>query len=184
MWHQSSYLGDGDTLTSMRTVVVGTRPPELAALIDARRAKGLDLFDELWNGDLHMNPAPHARHGDLDFQLPQILGPLAKAKGLFGKGVFNLGVADNYRVPDLGFTRGRINETYVATAALVIEIVSPGDETFDKLPHYEEFGVEEVIVVDPESRSVQIYRGTQQTDTSMVLGISAAWLTAQLDWPD
>jgi Uma2 family endonuclease len=171
-------------LAVMRTVIVGTRPAELDALIASRRARGLDLYDEVWKGDYHMNPAPHARHGDLDFQLPQILGPLARSKGLFGKGIFNLGTSTNYRVPDVGFTATRVSESFVPTAALVIEIVSPGDESFDKLPHYAEFGVEEVIIIDPDTRSVRIFRGTDEVDTSTVLGFTAAWLTEQLDWPD
>lgn len=91
---------------------------------------------------------------------------------------------DSYRVPDLGSTRSRINEASVHTAALVIDIVSSGDETFEQLPHYAEFGVDEVIVVDPDSRSVRVFRGTEEVVASEVLGISAAWLAAQLDWPD
>jgi Uma2 family endonuclease len=168
----------------MRTVVVGTRPPELDALIAKRRAQGLDLFDELWNGEYHMNPAPHSRHGDLDFQLPILLAQLAKERGLFSKGVFNLGTTENYRVPDLGFTRDRTNDTYVATAVLVIEIVSPGDETFEKLPHYRDCGVEEVVVIDPLSTTVRIFRGLVEVDESTVLGFTASWLSSQLDWPE
>jgi Uma2 family endonuclease len=167
----------------MRTVVVGTRPPELDALIVKRRAQGLDLFDEIWNGVYHMNPAPHSRHGDLDFQLPQILGPVAAARGLFGKGVFNLGVPDNYRVPDLGFTRDRTNAPFLSTAALVVEIVSPDDESFEKLPHYAECGVDEVVIVDPLARTVRIFRSLEECAESEVLGITAMWLAAQLDWP-
>jgi hypothetical protein len=67
----------------MRTVVVGTRPPELDALIARCREQGLDLFDELWNGEYHMNPAPHPRHGAVDHQVAALLFSIAKSKGLF-----------------------------------------------------------------------------------------------------
>ncbi len=164
--------------------MVGTRPPEIDALIAQRRARGLDLFDELWNGDYHMNPAPHPRHGEIDHQLVAVLYTLAKELSLVPLSVFNLGTADNYRVPDLGYCRSRPDSVFVPTAATVIEIVSPGDETFDKLPHYAEFGVDEVIVVDPETHTVRVFRGLDEVPDSNVLGITAQWLAAQLDWPD
>jgi Uma2 family endonuclease len=40
------------------------------------------------------------------------------------------------------------------TAALVVEIVSPGDETWEKLPFYAAHHVDEVLIVDPQERSV------------------------------
>jgi Uma2 family endonuclease len=42
-------------------------------------------------------------------------------------------------------------------AELVIEVLSPGDETYDKLPFYAAFGVKEVLVVDPDSRAVELF---------------------------
>ncbi len=169
----------------MRTVVVGTRPPEIDALIAQRRARGLDLFDELWNGDYHMNPAPHPRHGRVDRQLSRVLDPIAEAIGLVPVSAFNLGSSENYRVPDSGYLNPTVTgEVFVPTAAVVIEIVSPGDETFEKLPHYAEFGVTEVIVADPEAHTVRVFRGLQEVHDSAVLGITAQWLAAQVAWPD
>src|SRR4051812_19653101 len=40
----------------VKTVVLGPRPAELEVLVEQRRARGLDLFDELWEGALHMAP--------------------------------------------------------------------------------------------------------------------------------
>jgi hypothetical protein len=93
----------------MRTIVVGDRPPLLAQLIAERAAKGQDLFDEVWNGEYHM-------------RVP--LGP------------FNLGALNDYRVPDAGYVTQVPTDTFVATAAVVVEIVSPGDETFEKFDFY------------------------------------------------
>ena len=53
----------------MRTVVLGERPPELDALIARRRSLGLDTFDEVWEGDYHMNPTPPGPHSWIDQQL-------------------------------------------------------------------------------------------------------------------
>jgi Uma2 family endonuclease len=38
---------------------------------------------------------------------------------------------------------------------LVIEIVCPGDETWAKLSFYAKHGVEELVIIDPETRAVQ-----------------------------
>ena len=169
----------------MRTVVVGTRPPELLALMTRRRDLGLDTFDEVWNGEYHMNPAPHSRHGRVDRQVTRALDPMAERLGLIPTSPFNLGVADNYRVPDGGYLRPPApNDVYVPTAAVVVEIISPDDETLDKLPHYEAFGVDEVVVVDCDRRVVRIFRGLVEVDHSAVLGISTSWLEQQITWPE
>jgi hypothetical protein len=51
-------------------------------------------------------------------------------------GIFNLGEPDDYRVPDGGLFRPGPDELYVPTAELVVEIVSPGDESGQKLGFY------------------------------------------------
>jgi Uma2 family endonuclease len=173
----------------MRTVVVGIRPPELDALIARRAALGLDRFDEVWKGDYHMNPAPHSRHARLDAQLAAILHPYGRAAGLTGLGQFNLGVADDYRVPDHGFTATPPDEVFVATAAVVVEIVSPGDESYEKLGFYAERGVRSVIIVDDAERRVRIFAlddastTLHEADACPVLGITVAELVAAIDWP-
>jgi len=40
-------------------------------------------------------------------------------------------------------------------ALLVVEIRSPGDETFDKLPFYERMGVAEMLVIDRDSKALR-----------------------------
>lgn len=171
----------------MRTVVVGTRPPELDALIARRAALGLDRFDEVWNGDHHMNPAPHSRHARLDTQLAILLERYGRAAGLTGLGQFNLGEPDDYRVPDRGFTETPPDEVFVATAAVVVEIASPGDESYEKLGFYAERGVCSLIIVDGAERRVRIFQladGTLvEADRCEVLGITVAELVAAIDWP-
>jgi hypothetical protein len=44
--------------------------------------------------------------------------------------------------------------TWFATAALTVEIVSRGDETLDKLPLYAAHQVDELLIVDPDKRTV------------------------------
>jgi len=113
----------------MKTVVLGPRPEELESLIRRRQALGLDLFDEVWEGTYHVAPAAHPAHGYVDHNLAVILDPYARAAGLVATGPFNLGTADDYRVPDHGYHRRLPDGVWVSTAAVVVEVVSPDDET-------------------------------------------------------
>lgn len=73
-----------------------------------------------------------------------------------GTGPFNLGRPDDFRVPGGGYHRGRPTGTFLATAAVVVEVVSPGDETFDKFDFYAGRDVEEIVLADPQRRVVRI----------------------------
>lgn len=139
----------------MLTLVLDPQPAELDALLERRRRLGLDRHDEIWEGVLHMNPGPHGRHHRISQQLAELLGPPATAAGLLpAMGDFNLGTEEDYRIPDGGVHRPGPDELYYATAAIVVEIVSPDDETQDKLPFYAAHDVDEVLIVDPQKRSV------------------------------
>ena len=179
----------GRTIGVVKTVVLGPRPAELEALIARRHALGIDLFDELWEGSYHVAPAPSAGHAFLDNVLAVLLHPYAQAAGLTGTGPFNLGGPDNYRVPDRGYHRGQPTGTWVPTAAIVVEIVSPDDETYEKFVFYAEYGVEEILVADPSARSVTIWRRTPEgtyteNSASSSLGITMARLAAEIAWPE
>jgi Uma2 family endonuclease len=73
------------------------------------------------------------------------------------------------------------------TAALVIEIVSPGDESWEKLPFYAAHDVDEVLIVDPQERSVSwlaLEAGEYRPiERSGLIDLGAQGLTEQLDWP-
>jgi Uma2 family endonuclease len=173
---------------AMRTVVLGPRPAELEALVERRRALGQDLYDEVWEGEYHMAPAPHPWHGYLDQRLAVILEDLAGPSGLIVTGPFNLGAKDNFRVPDRGLHRKLPSTTFVPTAALVVEIVSPHDETWAKLGFYAEHGVDELLIVDPETRSVTwLDRGDDgylEVADSRLLGVPVAQVADAIAWPD
>ncbi|HUJ67457.1 MAG TPA: Uma2 family endonuclease [Acidimicrobiales bacterium] len=171
----------------MRTVVLGPPPPELDALIARRRSLGLDTHDEVWKGEYHMAPAAHASHGWLDDQLAVLLHPLARAAGLGGTGPFNLGQPDDFRVPDRGLHRQRPHALWVPTAAVVIEIESPDDETCDKLDFYADHGVDELLIVSAEARSVTWLVLTdgryQKVEESRLLGPESGTLADRIEWP-
>jgi len=171
----------------VRTVILGPPPPEVEELIRSRRRTGADRFDEVWEGDLHMNPAPRIDHGDVAVQLTARMLPLARRRGLRVTDGFNLGVADDFRIPDAGVHRERQHAVYVPTAALVVEVLSRGDETYEKLPFYATHGVDEVVIADPAGRTLVWLRLVDgaylETEHSTVLDVAAAELAAQIDWP-
>jgi Uma2 family endonuclease len=173
----------------MPTLVHDPQPAELAALIARRQRLGQDLFDEVWEGVLHMNPAPAGGHGQIEKQLVLILAPLAERAGLECTGQFNVGESEaDYRVPDLGLHRDWTDRVWYPAAALVVEIVSPGDESYRKFDFYASHGVEEVVIVDPADRAVHSFvlagEGRYEpAERSGLLEVGAAELAQQLDWP-
>ena len=171
----------------MPTLVRDPQPAEFEALLERRRRLGQDLFDEVWEGVVHMNPAPHSQHGRLEWQLAGILGPLAAVAGLRALGQFNLGEEGDYRVPDGALVRPGPDAVYLPTAALVLEIVSPGDESWGKLGFYAAHGVEELLIIDPQQKTVSwmgLERGEyKHVKRSRLIEVGAAGLAEQIDWP-
>jgi Uma2 family endonuclease len=171
----------------MTTVVLGERPTELQQIIERRQRLGQDRFDEVWEGVYHMSPAPGGPHGSVDKQLGLLLGPLASAARLEGTTAFNLGGPDDFRVPDGGYHREPPLATFFNTAAIVVEVVSPDDESYQKFGFYAAHGVDELIYADPQQRSVRIWRLREgeyaETGASALLGVTAEQLIADIDWP-
>lgn len=162
-------------------------PVEVAELIERRRRLGQDLYDEIWEGVLHMNPAPAGRHGEIEQQLTMILRPLGLAAGLRSTGTFNLGHEDDFRVPDMGLHREFSDRVWYDTVALAVEIVSPGDETDAKFDFYAAHAVDELLVVDPQDTPVQWYALENgryaQVDASRLIDAGPEALARRIDWP-
>jgi Uma2 family endonuclease len=171
----------------MPTLVRDPQPAEFKALLERRRRLGQDLFDEVWEGVLHMNPAPSGRHARIEAQLLASLRAPAAAAGLTVVGQFNLGDDEHdYRVPDGGLHREFTDRVFYPAAALVIEIVSPGDESWGKLDFYASHGVEEVLIVDPHEKTVS-WLGLDGAEykhlkRSRVIELGKADLAEQIDW--
>ncbi len=140
-----------------------------AALLAERQRLGLDRFDEMWEGELHMVPPPSAEHSRIGTELVAALFHVAEAAGLrlsYETGVFDPNAAGNtnYRTPDLVVfdDAARSERGVEGRARLVVEIRSPGDESLEKLTYYESVGVLEVILIDRDSKSVRRWAASDQ----------------------
>jgi len=155
-------------------------------LLEDRRRKGVDRWDEMWAGVLHMVPPPSDRHQDVSAELFLVLAPLAKARGLvtrFETGVFRPGVGDDYRIPDQTYSRPELLTLrgIDGPADLVVEIRSPNDETDQKLPWYAALGVREVLVLDPTTLSVALHRGGGPVEPDKQGGVRSDVLGARFE---
>lgn len=160
----------GRTIGPMRAVLLEVPEGELTR----RRRLGLDRHDEMWEGVLHMAPAPSDEHQRVADELIAFLLPLLRRtrRGILRSGINVFGgkdQPDDYRIPDLTFVAaGReqiLRDEGVRGGApdAVIEIRSPGDETYEKLPFFAAVGVREVIVIGRDNKVPEVFRlaGTQ-----------------------
>jgi Uma2 family endonuclease len=124
----------------------------------------------------------------VDQQLAELLGAPARQAGLTPTGPFNLGEDEtDYRVPDRGLHRDWVDRIWYPTATLVVEIVSRGDETWEKLGFFAAHVVDEVLIVDPAKRKVDWLGLTsgryQPIAVSGLIELAPGTLAARIDWP-
>ncbi len=160
--------------------------PDVAAW---RKRTGADKWDEMWDGVLHMPPMPNRFHQDLEWALEAFLR-FYWARPHLAKVYHQINVAspggwpNDYRVPDLVLlTAERFdidhNEYFEGAPDAVVEIHSPGDEAYEKLPFYARLGVPEVWIIDRDTCQPEIYllkrgRYRKQTPTK------AGWIRSPL----
>lgn len=103
-------------------------------------------------------------------------------------GEFNLGESEHdFRIPDGGLHRPGAAGVWLHTAALVVEIISPDDESWQKLGFCAEHHVEEVLFVDPAERTVTwlaLHDGEYEPiRQSGLIALGPAEVAEQIDWP-
>lgn len=144
--------------------VMSSLLPDVQAI---RKQTGADRWDEMWEGVLHMPPMPNRDHQDLEFCLESYLrfywAPTCQGKVYHQINLAAIGGWPNsYRIPDLllllpqRFAIDR-NEYFEGAPDVVVEIHSPGDEAYEKLPFYRDLGVPEVWVIHRDSRVPEIH---------------------------
>jgi len=145
--------------------VLHLREEELAE----RRSKGLDRWDEMWEGVLHMTPTPNVEHQRIVTEVVVFLRPHLRNTGrgtlIAGINVFReASAAADYRIPDLTFVAAgreqllQVDGVRGGAPDAVIEIRSSGDETSEKLPFYAALGITEVIVCHCDTKEPEIFR--------------------------
>jgi Uma2 family endonuclease len=138
--------------------------------LEERKNSDAAQWDEMWDGVLHMPPMPNGMHQDFALDLASYLKRhWAKPRGGRVRQEVNLTAPEdedhwthNYRIPDLVLVdRVRLgidkNEYMAGAPLVVVEIKSPGDETYDKFPFYAGLGVSEVWVFDRDTRTPELY---------------------------
>jgi Uma2 family endonuclease len=138
-------------------------------LIEERRARGADRFDEVWQGTYIMAPAPNDEHQDVVGGLIEVFRTVVDRRGL-GKTrpAINL-AADpeqwerDYRVPDLvvfltGSTAVCHGVFWSGPPDFLVEITSPFDKTRDKLDFYSRLRVRELLIVDRDPWQLELHR--------------------------
>lgn len=121
---------------------------------------------ELWDGEVIVTPAPTPQHQEISMRLERRLVDFVAAHHL-GK-VYHAPldvILAEYRVvqPDILFIANDnlsiIQDRVRGVPDLVVEIVSPGTwhlDRLDKRALYEQYGVREYWIVDPEAATVEV----------------------------
>lgn len=138
------------------------------AIIEERRRLGIDTYDEVWDGGYHVNPYPLLEHQRLCTDLLVQVAPwLSGDRGRLMLGINIIDAAagwDDYRCPDLVFIAEarlqRLSREGMRGEGpdAAFEIRSPGDDTYRKLPFYAALGVREVVVIDRDTKRVEVFR--------------------------
>jgi Uma2 family endonuclease len=144
--------------------------PQLSReLIAERRARGLDRWDEVWDGDYVVMTQPNDEHQELVAGWTSILYEVVQRANR-GKVRPGVNVSDrrrnwrrNYRCPDVVVY---LNENpaenhdvfWYGGPDLAVEVLSPGDRTREKLGFYARVGTREVLLVDRDPWSLELYR--------------------------
>jgi Uma2 family endonuclease len=141
-------------------------PPSLLAW---REQTDQSRFDEVWEGVLHMGPSPTIDHQDFEGSFEAWLRLRWVRRGL-GRVFSNCnvarpGIADwkqDYRIPDLvlltpGGKARNMKTHFEGGPTVVVEIYSPQDESYDKLPFYFAIDVEEVWIIHCDTKLPEIF---------------------------
>lgn len=138
-------------------------------LIHERQANGADRYDEVWDGVYVMSPIANNQHQWLASRITTIIGNVIESQDR-GQVFAATNVTDqqtdwvqNYRVPDVAVF---LNENpaedrgthWFGGPDFAVEIVSPGDRSREKLEFYAATGTRELLILDRNPWSLELYR--------------------------
>jgi Uma2 family endonuclease len=144
--------------------------PDIAReLIRERQQRGIDAYDEVWDGVYVMPSVPSLAHQKLvhtlEVSLDAVVVQPGKGEVYPGANVSDrpTGWKENFRVPDVVvvLTGGRAvdRDTYLYGGPdFLVEIQTPGDATDAKIPFYSAIQVRELLIVHRDTRVLRLYR--------------------------
>ena len=122
---------------------------------------------ELWNGEIIMSPAPCPEHQEIVLNFARRLQDFA-SRGKLGKTFISpLDVVLSRRrvvQPDVFYVAkarlGIVKDYIDGVPDLAMEVISEGSwqrDRIEKKALYEQFGLKEYWIVDPDSRAIEVY---------------------------
>ena len=149
--------------------------------IAERQATGADRYDEVWEGVYMMAPMPNLEHQNIAMGISNILYGLFDAANL-GETFAGCNVSSrrvnwkqDFRCPDVALYLNdtdaeRFDAFWFGGPDFAVEICSPDDRTHDKLVFYAKINTRELLIIDRDPWSLELYRladeGLQLVDKS------------------
>jgi Uma2 family endonuclease len=150
-----------------------------------------NLPTELWDGEIIMSAAPRPKHQAIVFNLAEIVKGHVKPRRLGQVFVSPLDVVLGTRravQPDIVFVSAArtsiITETCLrGVPDLLVEVISDGTwrrDRVDKKALYEQSGVSEYWIIDPDSRLIEVFALAEGTYRLHARGSGAETVTSHL----
>lgn len=148
-------------------------PEEARAFVRQRQARGVDTYDEVWEGVYVVPPLARLPHQDLVTGLSSIAFTVITLEGR-GQAEAGANVSDrragwehNFRDPDVVvvLNGGRAVDCgthWLGGPDFLAEVQSPGDETDEKIPFYSQIQVQELLIIHRDTRQMRLYRHNGQ----------------------
>jgi len=161
--------GPAGNHTGMATATLSrSKPRRLWTYTELRVARPeTNQPTELWHGEIVIAPAPSPGHQSVIFRLAQIFDAHVTPRGLGKVYLSPIDVVLSERrvvQPDLVFIArenlGIVQDCIRGVPDLVLEVVSESSwhrDRIEKKALYEQYGVKEYWLVDPDSRTLEVF---------------------------
>jgi hypothetical protein len=159
--------------------------------IQDRRDRGIDQYDEVWEGVYIVPPLATNAHQGLVAVLTVILYNVMVLEGR-GRVFPGANVSDRrfgwkrrFRAPDVVvvLADGRAVDCdthWMGGPDFLVEVQTPGDETEEKIPFYSELHVQELLIINRDMRQLRLYRhnGTELVPVNLAEFQGGKWLVS------
>lgn len=167
-------------------------PSLVRDLIRERQSRGIDRYDEVWDGVYVMPPLANNPHQRLVFDACMVLDTVVRPAG--GRVQPGANVSDrregwekSFRAPDVVVVLKDglaidCETHWFGGPDFLMEVKSPGDDTELKIPFYSKINVRELLVVHRDTRHLRLYR--HDGEQLMLIGESqrkkSPWLKSEV----